>query len=1441
MDSIIQRFQDSPLGAVDFLHQHSAVTPEQCCEVIEFELASKAAVGQPFQIETYVVGCPIVADSEDSLLRLILAEHRLRPTSLGEVSQRFPQLSDAVRKRLEQAVGTVVTTESQEQAGETIAVPPTPSANRRSPHQPKHSPAELVTREFTGGSAGSQASVPPRASSVPELIASDYQIEEMIAQGGMGVVYRAHQVSLNRDVALKMIRSAALASEAEIRRFQVEAEAAAKLNHPGIVPIYEVGESNDCPYFSMELLDGGSLEQMTGPAKLPPREAVSLLANVADAVHFGHERGIIHRDLKPSNILLDAGGRPKVADFGLAKDLGRDQGMTASGTLLGTPSYMAPEQALGKLEDVGPRADVYALGAILYFLLTEQPPFLGEGFLETIQQVIEHTPVSPDRMAAGVDRDLSTICMKCLEKRPKDRYGSAADLAADLRRWRDDLPIVARKPSTFNRLRKWVRRHAALSGLTAVLALVLIIASISVTLSWWKTRSAEQSLAEQSNQLEKAQGELATEIVKGQRLKEVERVRAEQDLRNAYATKVRELNVAWAAADLKKMRQLLDETGQGEMANLRGVEWHIQDYRAHADLLTLNFRSPCRQVAINRDGNRVVGLTSNVSLWDAVSGKRISEWAVPMSCAAFDAEGQLVAMGEKLSKGSRLRICSAVDGSEQVHADIGEEPIDCIGFAGARVVLATGAKLILCDRDGSQAVNLTGHTGRITDLAIHATGGIAVTTSDDNSVRVWDLQHGVELRRLENAAAVECLDLHADGVLLAGGQANTLSLWNVQTGEKLKSLPRQEGRIHDVCFGAPSQRLLFSANEQNVIQAWSLNTESVVATFKGHERAVLALGASGPTGLIASGSMDGTVKIWSERLPERRRQLAHSNAVATSVDFNSRGDMLVRGFDSGEVHAVSVPDAQTIRHIPATAGAIHELRFSPTDNTLAIATDAATLLCPMDEQTPQPQVIGAGAVSVDFDMQGKLLASAGRDGVVRIHRLDSGALLNSLPKQDEVPTDVDLLPDGRRVLVASQSGITLWEVATGDLLWSLDTEKHTADLEVRRDGKQFAVARYDGRIKLFDLQQQPKEPMRVLVGHAQGVTAVRYSQDGRRLATASDDLTVRIWQVEDGVELLALADHPASSVDVALHPGNRYLASVSLGGLDFLFGPECRGGDTVVDGRARQRLTLLIDRDPEPAAYYRLRALARRAAGDLAGANDDMQEYENRLTGGALPQNAAPMDAASRSTVAAQQELLFNRGTQAAERGDYAGALAAYREAFGLAVVEDGWKHTEYAVLLRNAGEERAYQELCRSFQRRHANSAYVGRLFMLGEHQQAALEAATLSAEEALLADIQPWNQFLLGVVHYRAGRFSRAEEFIRISMQSHEYLVFRWLYLSMTLAQRKRLAEAREFFEKADRWLNLAKSGTPPDEGNGANLQTWSHRLELELLRAEAAKLLE
>ncbi|HKI36493.1 MAG TPA: serine/threonine-protein kinase [Gemmataceae bacterium] len=344
--------------------------------------------------------------------------------------------------------------------------------------------AFLADREGFLRAAGELAA--PAASSPLGTVRyfGDYELLEEIARGGMGVVYRARQISLNRVVALKMILAGQLASEADVRRFRTEAEAAANLDHPNVVPIYEVGEHQGQHYFSMKLIEGGSLDHRIAEFSQDPKGAARLVETVARAVHFAHQRGLLHRDLKPANILLDKDGQPHVTDFGLAKRLAGDAGSTQSGAIVGTPSYMPPEQARAE-KLLTTAADVYALGAILYELLTGRPPFRAATPLDTLLQVRDQDPAPPVALNPKADTDLAAVALKCLEKDPNHRYPSAAALADELEGWLRGEGVQARPAGRLRRGFRWVRMHPATFGLL----FVFVWWPVFWALLWWSAGS----------------------------------------------------------------------------------------------------------------------------------------------------------------------------------------------------------------------------------------------------------------------------------------------------------------------------------------------------------------------------------------------------------------------------------------------------------------------------------------------------------------------------------------------------------------------------------------------------------------------------------------------------------------------------------------------------------------------------------------------------------------------------------------------------------------------------------------------------------------------------------------------------------------------------------------------------------------------------------------
>jgi eukaryotic-like serine/threonine-protein kinase len=421
--------------------------------------------GERLLVETFIKEFPSLR-AEQGLVALIHNEIALREAvgetpSLAEYRQRFPQLEGRLRARF---------FSSGEPSIIQRPAPPTP-LRAASPARPKHlvfaepkpappvSPADAKLSSQQTVVGWEPGSTQTNNSQSDQDGVPGYKILGELGRGGMGVVYKARQKSLNRIVALKMVLSGGHASATERDRFRLEADAVGKLKHPNIVQIIDIGESNGRPYFSLEFIEGGTLQRKLDRETMSCQQAAETVELLARAMQTAHDHGIIHRDLKPGNILLTRDGIPKITDFGLAKQMHTDSGHTQTGSILGTPNFMSPEQAEGRLEEVGPASDVYSLGAILYCTLTGRPPFIGATPMETLGQVVHDEPLPPSRLQSRVSRDLETICLKCLAKSPEKRYGSAAELADDLRRHLNGEPIRARAMGRVEQVWRWCRRN----------------------------------------------------------------------------------------------------------------------------------------------------------------------------------------------------------------------------------------------------------------------------------------------------------------------------------------------------------------------------------------------------------------------------------------------------------------------------------------------------------------------------------------------------------------------------------------------------------------------------------------------------------------------------------------------------------------------------------------------------------------------------------------------------------------------------------------------------------------------------------------------------------------------------------------------------------------------------------------------------------------------
>ncbi len=675
-----------------------------------------------------------------------------------------------------------------------------------------------------------------------------YEILAELGSGGMGVVYLARQVRANRLVALKMVRAGEHCRQEDLLRFRLEGESLARLQHPNVVQVYELGVFEGRPFFSMEYVDGGTLAASLAKSPRAPEQAAALIETIARAVHAAHQCGVIHRDLKPANILLTATpvgddsdgavradsavGIPKVMDFGLAKILGSDDGLTRTGQTMGTPSYMAPEQATGDAS-VGVAADVYALGAILYELLSGRPPFRAASPWETMMQVVHEAPQPPSKWRPGLARDLEVVCLKCLTKEPKGRYPSADALAEDLRRFLNGEPVAARRVGPIARTQRWCRRHPAIAGLMVALTGALVFGLAAVTALWLRAdRLYEQAENRRSeaNQLrliaERRRLEADARGEELQREKEVER-------HNSYLAQISLAALNWSDhRGLRRMAETLDRAvPKNDETDLRGWEWFYLKGRFFPSVKTFN--SGGRQfsaVAWSPDGARLAaGAGKDVLVWHLGGGKKRLDLT-----GHTDDPNSL-----SWSSDSNRLLSASPDGTVRLWS-----------FNGDRVeskTFAIGAKRrLLPDR-----LRPGGKAGSPWQAA-------------DNTVRIWDVEIGRELteQSWKTEGNVWNLAWSPDGTRVATiEEKGRLRVHEIGSARPDRLLQRTPEDLFGIAWSHDG-RWIASGGWDSLINIWDADKGNRIGTLRGHGHQVLSVAFSPDDSKLASVGDDGMVKIW---------------------------------------------------------------------------------------------------------------------------------------------------------------------------------------------------------------------------------------------------------------------------------------------------------------------------------------------------------------------------------------------------------------------------------------------------------------------------------------------------------------------------------------------------------------------------------------------------
>jgi WD40 repeat protein len=994
-------------------------------------------------------------------------------------------------------------------------------------------------------------------SPTPVRYFGDYEIIRELARGGMGVVFEARQLSLNRKVALKMILAGQLANETDVKRFYTEAEAAANLDHPAIVPIFEIGHHEGQHYFSMGFVEGQSLAHRLSDGPLPVREAADLIRRVSEGIEYAHGRGVIHRDLKPANILLDMSGNPRVTDFGLAKKVQSDSGLTGSGQIMGTPSYMPPEQAGGNRGDVGPAADVYALGATFYALVTGRPPFQAATAMETVIQVISEEPVPPRRLNALIPRDLDTICLKCLEKEPERRYTSARSLADELNRFLAGEPIVARPVGLAERAVKWIRRKPVVAALIALVVATGLLGLSGIILEW---RAAVAARHDAQHQALIAKNSAAAA-----------RDEAEFAKRRLYDAKMNVVQRAWEDWGPDLFLKTLDDQRPDKQDGVDrlGFEWHYWRRKLSLGHHTIGGRGGAvLGVSFDPSGSRLayVGFDGIVRICDPVTGKDALTLKGPTakaSCLAFSPDGSRIASG---GFDGEVRLWDAVSGQEKrtLKGHTGSVASVAFNRDGSRLASASSDKTVKVwnAATGARALTLEGHAGEVTSVAFSPSGLWIATASGIprklGEVKVWDAATGRVVRTFKgHTALVTSVAFSPDGASLASSSADgTITVWKTASDQVSLAFRGRVLSVWCVAFSPDGSRIA-SAGVDGSVSVWDSVTGQEQLTLRGHGGPVTGASFNRDGSRLASSSLDGTVNVWDAVKGQETLTLSGNTGNATHRTGEAKGLALSpdgsRIACAGSDKTVKVWDVERETMTLQLVGHrrdVTSVAFSPDGSRIASAGDDGTVRVWNSETGQVTRVFErkSGAVlCVAFNPDGTSLACAGSDGTVTVYDLAAAEVMLTLKGTSPACCCVAFSADGSRIAIGGIGEVSVFDATTGQATVSITWRNSmVTSVGFSADGLHLASSGIDGSIKVWDAVTG-QEALN-LEGHTGGVNGVAFSPDGLRIASASFDQTVKVWDHATGQETLTLKGHNNVVTGVAFTRDGRRLVSAGADG-----------------------------------------------------------------------------------------------------------------------------------------------------------------------------------------------------------------------------------------------------------------------------------------------------
>jgi WD40 repeat protein len=952
----------------------------------------------------------------------------------------------------------------------------------------------------------------------------------LLGQGGMGVVYQAYQRALNRLVALKMILAAGQAGEEQLARFHTEAEALARLQHPNIVQIHEIGAHEGRPYIALEYVDGSSLARQLSGTPWPAGRAAEMVETLARAIHHAHGRGIVHRDLTPANVLLTPAGLPRITDFGLAKLLvGGGPTLTQTGAILGTPSYMAPEQAAGKGQEVGPATDVYALGAILYELLTGRPPFKAETPLDTLVQVQSQEPVSPSRLQPKLPRDLATICLKCLQKEPARRYPSAEALAEDLRRFRAGEPIRARPIGSTERLWRWCRRNPVVATLTGFVAALLMFIAAGSMLAALRFRADR-------DRAERAEGE------------------AKEKLWESYREKARALRMSRRPGQriqsllaIEEAMQLplppghsLDELRTEAIAALAvpDVEM-VREWEGYpTGSIGLDFDGKVERYArLATDGTVSVRRVSDDGVLAHWQERTEGPWPYDESNLRFSPDGRFLCVRHSTS--GRLSVLR-LDGPEpavchrETRGVAGSWAMDFSPDSKQLAYLLTDTRIAVVDLT-SRKTNYLKPTGVGQDCIQFAPDGrrfaVGIRPPGRWTIEVRDAATGQVQQSLPHPKAAGHPAWHPDGRTLATCCDDLrIRLWDVGSGQPFRVLKGHRSRGIRCAFTRTGDRLV-SNDWDGVLQIWEPASGKQLLSFPANGYQILRIS---PDNRIPALHFTDWTKLQLLRLHPGvgYRTIGLDGAAANrALELNAwprvhpRGRLLAATATDGSLALVDLGAGRTVATLPIARG--QPLFWAPAGELLTYGT-FGLLRWPVDVRPAEPERYSFGPPERLLEIgvndlwgstaDGQTLAIPNYNcGAVVVHRRPPARRVRLRPQQDVRRCSVS--PDGRWVATGSHSnpdgrGVKVWEAATGNLVQALPVPGSCwAAFSPDPDGRWLLTT--GGGCRVWEVGSW-NEWWKV------GGWAGCFSPDGQFLAVADSPGVIRLVRPEDRAELTRL-------------------------------------------------------------------------------------------------------------------------------------------------------------------------------------------------------------------------------------------------------------------------------------------------------------------------------